>query len=239
MSARAAQMIAVDGRQLRIGPWRGSEDIAYLAPIGDGSLPSVLTVHTTLRRLAAQGYRRVITSAVPETEIQPLQRAGFVEHERLHLLAHPLLDVAPVSWRATRRARPADRAAVLALDHTAFEPFWRLDGDGLDDALEATPVTRYRVAAEEGTTVGYAVCGLAGSRGYVQRLAVHPDCSGRGFGSTLLRDGLRWMARRQATTALVNTQLRNERALAVYLHHGFVLQTTQLVVLTASLPAVT
>lgn len=235
MSARAAELIAVDGHQVRIGPWRGSEEIAYLAPIGEGRLPSVRTVDATLGHLAAQGYRQVVTSAVPETDIEPFQDAGFVEHERLHLLSHPLLDVEPVARRATRRGRPADRTAVLALDHQAFEPFWRLDAEGLDDALGATPVARYRVAVRDSEPVGYAVFGLAGSRGYLQRLAVRPDAAGSGLGSTLIRDGLRWLVRRRATSALVNTQISNERALHVYLRHGFVLQRTQLVVLTTAL----
>lgn len=77
--------------------------------------------------------------------------------------------------------------------------------------------------------------GLAGRRGYLQRLAVDPDHAGHGLGSLLIRDGLYWLTRRGAHSALVNTQTRNDRALHVYLSHGFVLQPYKLVVLTTTL----
>ena len=100
---------------------------------------------------------------------------------------------------------------------------------------DATPVSRYRVTTERGRPTGYAVFGLAGRRGYLQRLAVDPAHAGQGLASVLIRDGLRWLVRRGASSALVNTQIRNARALHVYRGHGFVLQPYQLVVLSATL----
>ncbi len=52
----------------------------------------------------------------------------------------------PSPRRSTRRARKGDRAAVLELDHRSFDGFWRLDADGLTNAIEATPSSRFRVA---------------------------------------------------------------------------------------------
>jgi len=46
-----------------------------------------------------------------------------------------------------------------------------------------------------------------------------------------LLDGLHWMVARGATDALVNTQVTNERAVALYLRHGFELQPNPLLVL--------
>jgi GNAT superfamily N-acetyltransferase len=85
--------------------------------------------------------------------------------------------------------------------------------------------------------VGYAVCGRAGHRGYVQRLAVAPSYQGRGVGAALLGDGLRWLRRWGARDALVNTQEDNDRSLRLYLRSGFVLQTDDLAVLHRSLEA--
>lgn len=232
VAAGSAELIALDGLHLRMGPWRGSDEVAYLAPLGE---PRRGAIEAALSRLRAKGYRRVVTSAIAEPEIGAFADLGFVEHERLHLLAHDLLDVEGVPFRATRRARPTDRRRVLGIDEAAFESFWRLDAEGLADAVAATPVTRYRVTTDRGRITGYAIFGLAGRRGYLQRLAVQPDHGGQGLGSLLIRDGLRWLSRRGASSALVNTQTRNDRALHVYLSHGFVLQTYQLVVLTASL----
>lgn len=231
-TAGSAELIALDGLQLRLGPWRGSSRVAYLAPLGEPRRPAI---EAAMARLAARGFTEVITSAIAEPELDPFVGLGFVEHERLHLLAHDLLGVQPVPWRATRRARPTDRSRVLTIDDDAFEPFWRLDTEGLTDALAATPVTRYRVTSERGRATGYAIFGLAGRRGYLQRLAVDPGHAGLGLGSLLIRDGLYWLTRRGAHSALVNTQVTNDRALHVYLTHGFVLQPYKLVVLTSRL----
>ena len=234
VAAGSAELIALDGLHLRLGPWRGSDHIAYLAPLGE---PHRGAIEAALVRLRERGFTRVITSAIAEPEMDAFVGLGFEEHDRLHLLAHDLSTVDAPTWRATRRARPADRDRVLAIDRAAFQPFWQLDAEGLADAISATPVTRYRVTTDERHPTGYAVFGLASERGYLQRLAVDPAYGSQGLGSALIRDGLRWLMRRGAYRALVNTQTSNERALQVYQRHGFVLQPYQLVVLTASLVA--
>ena len=101
-------------------------------------------------------------------------RCGFTVHEHLHLLRHPLDRSTPIATRPPDRHRAStragrdppgrrrDRDAVLEVDHLAFSPFWRFDRAGLDDARNATPVSRFRVAADGGTVVGYAVTGRAG-----------------------------------------------------------------------------
>jgi ribosomal protein S18 acetylase RimI-like enzyme len=234
MPAGRAELITEDGSRLRIGPWRGSTSIGHLTVLGDDVPTSPAAVAVALSRLAAQGYERVHTGALPELAIGAFLDAGFTVEERLHLLSHPLGEVARVPRGATRRARRSDRDAVLALDHAAFEPFWRLDAAGLEEALVATPVSRFRVTVEGGVT-GYAVFGWAADRGYLQRLAVHPDAWGRGLGELLVRDGLRWLKRRGAHTALVNTQERNSRGLRLYQRLGFVLERHGLVVLHRAL----
>jgi ribosomal protein S18 acetylase RimI-like enzyme len=234
MPAGRAELLSVDGSRVRVGPWRGSSEVGQLALIGDDHPPSAGAVEGATARLAELGYRRVTTGAVPELSIRPFLEAGYRVHERLHLLSHPLDDVPRVPRGATRRARRSDRAEVLAVDHAAFEPFWRLDPAGLEESLLATPVSRFRVTEDDGVS-GYAVFGWASDRGYLQRLAVRPDRWGRGRGEVLVRDGLRWLLRRGARTAVVNTQERNRRGLALYQRLGFVLERYGLVVLEADL----
>ncbi len=96
-------------------------------------------------------------------------------------------------------------------------------------------MVHFQVARDPGGIVGYAVCGRAGHRGYVQRLAVTPRCQGRGVGAALLADGLRWLRRWGARDALVNTQEDNRRSLRLYQRTGFVLQADGLSVLELSL----
>ena len=64
--------------------------------------------------------------------------------------------------------------------------------------------------------LGYGLFGRAGTDGYVQRLAVHPEAQGDGLGRALLVDGLHWLRRRGAVHAYVNTQSDNDRAYALY-----------------------
>jgi ribosomal protein S18 acetylase RimI-like enzyme len=217
----------------RVAPWRGDPRLAYLAPLPEGPAPSPRFLDRCLRRLAAQGFHSVVTPALAPPEQRPFLLAGFDVHERLHLLAHNMLELPDAPRRATRRARRHDRDAVLDVDRAAFSPFWRLDRAGLKDALEAVPSTRFRVspAAADGGVTGYAVAGRAAGQGYLQRLAVHPDLQRAGLGMALVADALRWMRRHGVSRAVVNTQLGNERALSLYARAGFRLQPAGLAVL--------
>lgn len=221
--------------RLRVGPWRGDHRVAFIAPVGDALPPTVAMVQHALAHLQGRGYERALTGALAERERGGFERAGFEPHESLHLLAHDLLDIPEPADVKLRRAWAFDRAAALAVDGAAFPPFWRLDRDGLHEAIRATPIARFRVAVDGGRVVGYAVTGRAGARGYVQRLAVHPDSEGRGFGRSLVIDGLRWLTRHKVTQAVVNTQSGNERALALYQQLGFRLQPSGLLVLALAL----
>jgi GNAT superfamily N-acetyltransferase len=182
-----------------------------------------------------RGYVRALTGALAERERSGFLSAGFEPHEQLHLLAHDLLEVPDAPPARLRRAWPIDREPALAVDAAAFPPFWRLDRAGLREAIDATASARFRVAIVGGNVVGYAVTGRAGDRGYVQRLAVHPDHSGNGLGRALVVDGLRWLQHRNAKQAVVNTQSGNQRALDLYQRLGFDLQPSGLLVLALAL----
>jgi ribosomal-protein-alanine N-acetyltransferase len=88
-----------------------------------------------------------------------------------------------------------------------------------------------RVVGSASEPLGYAIHGVAGRRGYVQRLAVRPDARRRGMGAALLVDGLRWARRRGARDAVVNTDRTNGTARALYESYGFIDLPTGLVVL--------
>ena len=222
--------------RVRAGPWRGDERVAYLSPAPGAPLPSVAFVRRCLEQLAGQGYRRVVTAALMPHEQGGFVEAGFVVEEQLVLLGHDLRQLPPAPPHQLRRAGPEDQAAVLALDHQSFPPFWQLDADGLEEAVAATPRARFRVADDAGgAVVGYVVTGRAGRRGYIQRLAVHPRARRSGLGRALVVDGLRWLRRWRADKALVNTQEDNEAAAALYQALGFRPEPTGLSVLSARL----
>lgn len=222
--------------QLRVGPWRGDGRVAYVAPVAE-SLPVTATmVNHICALLRGRGYVEVVTGALATTEQPGFLGAGFDVREELHLLVHDLERLPPAACSSPlRRARHGDRVPALGVDGAAFPPFWHLDKRGLDEALGATPSSRFRVATATRHVVGYAVSGRAGHRGYLQRLAVTPSCEGRGIGRALVVDGLRWMKRKGVSRAVVNTQFGNDRALHLYTSLGFRVQPSGLAVLTRRL----
>lgn len=227
---RGVEEVRRGSERLRVGTWRGDGSVAYVAPVSERP-PSAPLVRHACVVLAERGYREILTAALAENERGGFIAAGFEVRDSLHLLSHDLGQLPPTGRTSLRRGRKAHRPAALAVDGAAFPPFWRLDDAGLTEALTATPSARFRVAVADRRVVGYAVTGRAGRRGYLQRLAVHPSCQGRGIGRDLVADSLAWLARRGSTAAVVNTQVENERALALYQAMGFCLQPSGLEVL--------
>jgi len=220
--------------RLRVRAWRGDPSTAYVAPVPGRQPVSVAAIRLTTDALRERGVERVVTSALTPAEESSFKEAGYRERERLHLLRHDLEQLPRLEQTGLRRSRRTDRTGVLDTDAEAFDSFWRLDDVGLTEAIKATPTARVRVVGHA-TVVGYAVSGRAGTAGYLQRLAVRPAAQGRGMGRALVTDGLRWMRRRGATHALVNTQMANERALQLYLAVGFRPEPHDLAVLEVDL----
>lgn len=217
--------------RLRLSPWRGDPTIAELTPALAGRPVAEASIRRGLELVAGRGYRGVLTNALAPEEQRGYISAGFHVHERLHLLSRSL-DTLPDLDRSIRlrRGRRRDRPAIFQIDHAAFELFWRLDELGLHEALNATPSSRLRVNTS-GPVVGYAITGRAGTRGYLQRLAVDPEHHGHGLGTTLVLDALHWLRRRGVHTAVVNTQEANDVAMRVYCRVGFAPQPEGLAVL--------
>lgn len=218
----------------RIGTWHGGHGVAMLG-LGPGAPPPTgHLIAEVLATLRDSGYGHVVSAALRPHEARPFLDAGFTERERLVVLARPIHRNERIErsgeQHRTRRARHSDRSAVLHVDGLAFPPPWRLDGDGLDEAIRATPSTRFRVVDQHGV-IGYAICGRAGRQGYLQRLAVSPEHQGRGVGGHLVIDAIDWLRRRRATRVLVNTQATNDVAIELYRSLGFEPDAPDLIVL--------
>lgn len=234
------------GRTLRLERRTSADGTTSVTVLPD---PHARQLPAELLRGAVDEARRiggpdtvVLSPAITAEEAVGFTTIGFTPVSHLHLLVHDLAHLTFPARRAradasrhgivVRDADPTDDDAALAVDRLAFRPEWAMDALGLANARRATPAARYRVAADRtGHVVGYAVTGRAGRRGYLQRLAVHPDCQGRGVGRTLVLDGLRWCRRWGTRGVVVNTQHGNERALGLYRGLGFRDTTVGLVVL--------
>ncbi len=222
---------SLGGGRLRVVPWQGDRYLALVGPSRTGRPPRHHEVVRCLDELAKRGVRTAVTPALSALDALPFLAAGFQTRENLHLLAYDLSFTPTTKGRPLRAGRTWHRRRVLEIDGRAFEPFWRFDANALSEARRATPSHRFRVALDDGHPVGYAVTGRAGDRGYLQRLAVDPDHEGGGIATDLVHDALQWLRQRGASTAMVNTQERNQRALRLYEHLGFVREEEGLVVL--------
>lgn len=229
--------LSIGSARFRVGAWQGSADVAYLAVASAAATMAPWVLAALRDRLRDQGYRAVVTAALASRERDALIGDGFNVRSELVTLSRDLETEVPRPVNArgrTRRGRWRDLDVVLQVDAAAFDPFWRLDADGIHEARTATPYSRWRV--NRGTDVeAYSITGRARSQGYVQRLAVAARSQGRGLGTLLVLDALIWLRRGGASTALVNTQPDNERALDLYQRCGFRMAPDRLAVLYRSL----
>lgn len=216
---------------LRVVPWQGNKLVALVGPSRHGRAPRVNDVISCVCQLDEWGVERAVTPALSLLDAQPFLDGGFRLLERLHLLSRPLYSQPPMPTRRTRTGRPWHRRAVLDIDRRAFDDFWRFDETSLREARSATPGSKFSVIVEGGDILGYAVTGRAGTRGYLQRLAVDPQRNGQGIGTDLVMDSFNWAFKRGVQRMMVNTQERNQRALGLYRHLGFEPEPDGLVVL--------
>lgn len=231
MNGSRGKVLRWRGERARLGTWRGRDHTAYLTPFPDSPPLSTAFIERCVGRLRDRGYESVVTGALTPGDALSFVDAGFRLHEELRLLEHDLTEI-PAGPLPTRRARRRDRSRVVEIDASAFDRFWALDEDGIAEAIDATPWSRFRVVVVDRTVHGYAVSGRAGSRGYLQRLGVDPAARGRGVGRSLVSDALGWMQARGVRRALVNTHTDNEAALTLYESCGFHLLPTPLRILT-------
>ncbi len=218
---------------IRFGAWNGRGDRCYVALAGTTPQPSVQCISQLLDKLRAEGFRHAVTAALREEETSVFRSVGFQLHERLLVFAHSLADISKPTHR-TRRVSRGRIDQILAVDKQCFQPFWQLDRVSLNDALHATEHVRFRTIGSP-PALGYAVTGMSGTTGYLQRLGVAPSAQNQGVGTALIQDCLAWLKGRHATQAIVNTQMSNVKAQRLYQHNGFSHRLDDLVVLEVDL----
>jgi ribosomal protein S18 acetylase RimI-like enzyme len=223
----------------RLGSWPNEPDVGHLVLVDHAMVPSASDVAHWVDTLRGRGLRAVRTGALFPGSTGAFRDAGFETIDRLILLRSDLASTTtptPRRQRATTRRLARRRFGdAAALDQRAFGPRWGNDASSLDDVCRATPHHRNRSITHGGRLVGFAISGRAGDRGYLQRLAVDPSAHRRGHGRALVDDALAWMRRRDVKSALVNTAVDNDAAVALYESMGFVAEPDELVVLEVTL----
>ncbi|MHB1005857.1 MAG: GNAT family N-acetyltransferase [Chloroflexota bacterium] len=127
--------------------------------------------------------------------------------------AEPTLSVRPLE--------PRDGDEVLDVDHAAFPWLWWNSAEEFDWYLPLPGVEAY-VALAEQRVVAYAGFTISGRQGHLDRLAVHPDFQGQGYGKALVLCTLARMAERRVERVALTTQVDNRRSATLYAELGFV-----------------
>lgn len=224
----------------RLTTWSGTSRRVVLAPVARHESPVTAEfVRWCCDALRDRGVSEVYSPALTSREAEPFFTAGFEQFDSLWLLVRPLGRGAPrigrpASRAQTRRAKRHHLQAIETLDSQSFNQFWALDQQGILDARAATASGRFMVALAP-DPVGYAITGWGSGQAYLQRLAVTPAARRQGIARDLVIDALRSSRRRLSAQMLVNTQVGNDAALALYESLGFVLQEGKLGVLRRSL----
>jgi GNAT superfamily N-acetyltransferase len=213
--------------------WPGDRQRLVINRSSSRSQP--IDLEQVLLQAHRHGYREVLTGAVDGLEAERYLDAGFTVRSTLVVLERWTSTArrggAPTSASITTHRAPRWlRPQLAAVDRRAFGDFWHLDTTAISAAQHATARSVTRFVHNRRTPIGYALWGVVGDVGYLQRLAVVPESSGHGVGSALVRDGLRRLDRR-TSRILVNTEVDNHRARQLYERHGFVMTSWQLRVL--------
>jgi ribosomal protein S18 acetylase RimI-like enzyme len=170
-----------------------------------------------------QGFSRLLSPLVPDNAARPYLDAGMHTLQEIIVLRlnlkrrHALLE-APDAGVTLRRGTLQELETVRAVDHAAFEPFWRYD-----DTLLTRYITSERLGIAEagGEIVGYTLCTVRHGEGSLGRLAVRPGVQGRGIGAVLLEDALAYLERSGTDRVTLCTQAENARSRRLYAHAGF------------------
>jgi len=209
-------------------PWNSSVPDAHLRLVRGGAE----FLQACADYLLDAGIEGVASPPLPEASSGIWLSAGYEPHLFLDLYSRELFGSQPAPIHVVSTGH--DWTATLAIDQAAFPPFWRLDEDGLKEAMAATPHSCLLLTRHEGETAGFAVAGVGSIAGYLQRVAVHPRYGRLGIGRSLVRAANRWAKRRGARSMMLNTQPDNAAAARLYVSEGFQRMPDQLTVLRST-----
>jgi [ribosomal protein S18]-alanine N-acetyltransferase len=117
-----------------------------------------------------------------------------------------------------RDAAPEDLGAVIAIERASFGDPW---SDASFRSLLRAETTRFRVAAKDGSLVGYAIASRIADEAELANLAVDPAERRAGLGALLLDDLLASTDAAPAATVYLEVRASNEPAQALYRSRGF------------------
>ena len=148
-------------------------------------------------------------------------RAGYEEVRRLQVMERPLGVEIERERSKVKVAEPPPWDRLLEIDEAAFEGFWRMSIEGLQEASHSTATSVVLTAMDSDYVGGYAIVGSQWGTAYLQRIAVDPASEGKGIGTDLVRAAVAWARSTPAATIVLNVRSSNTRAIALYERCGF------------------
>lgn len=117
-----------------------------------------------------------------------------------------------------RLMRETDVPAVRELEELCFTDSWSemLLMQGLGSRLDW-----FWVLEESGRIAGYANLRIIAGEGEVERIAVHPDCRGLGFGRKLMEQMVSFAREQGVSDITLEVRAGNETAIKLYTSCGF------------------
>jgi ribosomal protein S18 acetylase RimI-like enzyme len=199
--------------------WNDVEPDAHLRLVRGGTP----FLDACIRPLLECGAPSVISPPLPPAGRRTWHEAGFEDFLELALMRLSLDISPPPPSHLVVESTDQRIDEMLTIDAAAFSPFWRFDGLGLREALDATGRSTVLVIRDsDAGLAGYAIVGFGNAISYLQRVAVHPKWQGAGMGRSLIRVAARRARATGARVMLLNTQLDNAAALALYASEGYV-----------------
>ena len=174
-------------------------------------------------RLSELGAPYILSPPLPPSGRRPWKAAGFVEFVPLAFMRRDLSVALPSPDHLVIAPPDHSIADLLRIDHVAFDQFWRFDRFGMAEALSATTKTKsLLIRGPDGPPVAFAIVGFGHAMSYLQRIAVHPDWQGHQMGRSLIRAAARTAQTAGSRAMMLNTQIDNAAAIALYTSEGFV-----------------
>jgi ribosomal protein S18 acetylase RimI-like enzyme len=175
------------------------------------------------RVVTEAGGSPVFSPALYPTSTRVWQRSGYRLFDQLVVMERSLM----VPWPEPTLPITIDRPVwtdLLAVDHAAFEGFWRMSRLGLAESSAATRRSAVLTVETGGGIAGYAIVGAQRGVGYLQRIAVGPESREQGMGTALVRAAMTWARGQGCRTMILN--VRKEATPARDLYHGAGFNTT-------------
>jgi ribosomal-protein-alanine N-acetyltransferase len=193
----------------------GLRDTWHIRPYLDLLLSPIedMARHMSLSTLACVGSAAWL--------VEELWTRGYKTDAWMVTLERSITELPPVP-PATLLLRPAtatDLLSIERLDSLTFDEIWHRAIGNLADALGQD--NSFVLAEMEGRIVGYEWCELYGNQAHLSRLAVCPDYQGRGVGAQLLHRAITDALAHGVKQISLNTQVYNDRSLALYRRFGF------------------